>query len=503
MVDLGSLIRRQLAGPREDQMVCYRGDWLTRGWVHDFAERLSTAIEALGLPAGSPIGFVPHSRPEFLAATLALLERGQTITMIYAYQSGEAIGRKLSELNLPVVIAARDQVDGPMLEAALAQGTAVISLSRDGPMIETMASWRPSTERPHRGAPDEPAVELLTSGTTGPPKLFPMSYDRLLGRMVNSNSLGNQVRRPQLLFFPLGNISGLYILMGLVASDDPVILLDKFNVPDWVAFVREVRPEVTNLPPAAFRMILDADVAPEDLASIRYIATGAATLDPTLRREFEAHYPPIRIMQSYGATEFGGVVAAVMPEHVEAFDHAKADAVGRPFGGAQWRILDLTTGEPLPPGQEGRIEVLAPAMSDAWIGTTDLGVVDEDGFLYHRGRLDGAIMRGGFKIMPEQIAEALSSHPGVGAAGVVGRDEPRLGQVPVAAIERQPGVPTPDEAELEAHVRARLPSTMLPAAYLFVDALPRTPSLKIDMAAVHRLFEDRPEDTAQVAGVQA
>lgn len=484
--DLGALIRRRLDGRLDDPMVRYHGEWKTRGWVRDLAERLSAAIDALGLPSGTPIGFAPHNRPEFFAAALALLERGQTIVMIYAYQSSEALARKLGELHLPAVVIAREQLTGPVLAATRELGTAAIAIDRVEPAVETLSPLIASPD--HRWPPAQPGVELLTSGTTGPPKLFPMPYEKLVGRMVASNAMEATARRPQLLFFPLGNISGLYLLMGLIGSDDPVILVDKFTVADWIAFVREVRPAFTNLPPAAFRMILDAEIDPADLAGIRYIATGAATLDPALRRQFEARYAPVRIIQSYGATEFGGVVAAVQPEHVEEFGDAKADSVGRPFGGAKLRILDVETGEPLPPGREGRIDVLAPAMSDAWIGTTDLGLIDTDGFLYHRGRLDGAIVRGGFKIMPEDVAQAIASHPGVSAAAVVGRDDARLGQVPVAAVERLPGIEPPGERELDKHVRDQLPATMAPVGYLFVDALPRTPSLKIDMAAVRRLF---------------
>lgn len=492
VTDLGALIRRQLGGPPDDPMIRYRDDWKTRRWVRDFADRLAAAVDALGLPADAPVGFAPHNRPEFYAAALALLERQRTIVMIYAYQSPEALARKLGELNLPAVVIARDQLVGPVIERLRDLGTAAIALDRDEPFVGTPLRYEAS--RAHRRGPDEPNVELLTSGTTGPPKLFPMPYAKLVGRMVASNSMEASSRRPQLLFFPLGNISGLYLLMGLIGSDDPVILVDKFTIADWIAFVREVRPRFTNLPPAAFRMILDADVDPADLAGIRYVATGAATLDPTLRRQFEARYAPTRIIQSYGATEFGGVVAAVQPEHVEQFGHAKADSVGRPFAGAQLRILDVGTGAPLPAGEEGRIEVLAPAMSDAWIATTDLGLIDADGFLYHRGRLDGAIVRGGFKIIPEQVAEAIASHPGVSAAAVLGRPDPRLGQVPVAVVERLPDTAPPSAQQLDEHVRGRLPATMAPTDYLFVGALPRTPSLKIDMVAVRRLFDDRIAD---------
>lgn len=489
MADIAGLIAERLNRPAEDRMLHYRGEWIDRGWVRAFAEDLDATLDQLGLDPGAPVGLAPHTRPEFIAALLALLERRRSIVMIYAYQSPEAMARKLRELELPVVIAAAEQWPGPMLAAAQAVGTAAISLARAAPTVQCLAPGRPSAERHPRQAPIEAGVELLTSGTTGAPKHFPISYARLFNRMVLDNSTAGAARVPGLLFFPLGNISGLYVLLPLIAADSPVMLLDKFEVAGWLDYVNLVRPTVANLPPAAFRMIIDAGVEPQEIASIRYIATGAATLDPALRREFEGRYGAA-ILQSYGATEFGGVVAAMTPELLADYGPAKADSVGRSWGGASWRVVDVNSGEPLPADQPGRLEVWAPNMAEDWIPTTDLCAIDADGFLYHLGRLDGAIMRGGFKIIPEQVAEALCSHPAVAAAAVVGLPDARLGETPAAAVQLREGVASIEAAGLDAHLRERLPSTMLPSRYLVLPDLPRTPSLKVDLAALRRLFSE-------------
>jgi acyl-coenzyme A synthetase/AMP-(fatty) acid ligase len=486
MDDISGMIRARLDGPPQDPMIRYDGEWIARGWMRDFVAELDATIDALDLEPGAPIGFAPRTQPEFIAALLALIARGRSIVMVYAYQSGEAMARKLEELKLPAVIAAAGQWDGPMLDAAKAAGTAAIAISREAVPVRTLAPWVAGHD--HRRAPREPGIDLLTSGTTGPPKHFPISYEKLFARMVLTNLTDNSGRVPALLFFPLGNISGVYILLPIIATDSPIIVLDKFEVSGWLDYIRAVRPAMVNLPPAGFRMILDADVDFADIASIKYATTGAATLDPTLRRAFEARYG-IPILQAYGATEFGGVVSTVTPAHIEQFGRAKSDSVGRPFGGATWRVVDVETGAPLPAGQEGRLEVLQPAMGNDWIGTTDLCMIDEDGFLYHRGRLDGAIMRGGFKIIPEQVAEALAAHPAVAAVAVVGLPDERLGEVPVAAVQLHDDAVAPSDADLEKHLRERLPSTMLPKHYRFVTTLPRTPSLKVDMAGVRALFE--------------
>ena len=138
----------------------------------------------------------------------------------------------------------------------------------------------------------------------------------------------------------------------------------------------------------------------------------------------------------------------------------KLGSVGRPVPGAQLRVIDPETGAILPAGQEGLLEVVSPQMGPDWIRTTDLGVIDEDGFVFHRARADGAIMRGGFKVLPETIERALLLHAAISAVSVVGVADRRLGQTPAAALQLKPGSAPPSIGELEAHsapARARDP----------------------------------------------
>ena len=144
----------------------------------------------------------------------------------------------------------------------------------------------------------------------------------------------------------------------------------------------------------------------------------------------------------------------------------KFGSVGRSFAGAQLRVVDPETGAVLPPSKEGLLEAISPRIGPHWIRTTDLVVLDEDGFLFHKGRADGAIMRGGFKLLPDTIERALKLHDAISAAGVTGVADKRLGQVPAAAIQLKPGVATPTIAELEKHLRNHVEATHIPAKWL-------------------------------------
>ena len=306
--------------------------------------------------------------------------------------------------------------------------------------------------------------------------------------MIPKASSQPQTGSMPLLSLPFGNIGGLYSYLPHALARHPMTLLEKFSLDAWLAHVHEWRPKSGGLPPAAFRMLLDANVPSEDLASIKYMSTGAATLDPTAHREFEERYG-IPILLSYGATEFGGIVSLMTFEDHAKYGAEKFGSVGRPWAGAQLQVVDPVSRELLPAGTEGELEVLAPRMGPDWIRTTNLAIIDADSFIFHRGRSDGALMRGGFKIVPEVVATALTEHPAIGAAAVVGIADRILGEVPIAAYELRPDAAPVSPEDLEAHLRRSLPATHLPMRYLEVTALPRTPSLKLDIAAVRRMFE--------------
>jgi acyl-coenzyme A synthetase/AMP-(fatty) acid ligase len=169
----------------------------------------------------------------------------------------------------------------------------------------------------------------------------------------------------------------------------------------------------------------------------------------------------------------------------------KLGSAGRAVGECKVRVINQETGAVLPAGAEGLLEVLVPSVSPNWARTSDIGVIDEDGFVFIKGRADGAIVRGGFKILPEGVESALLKHPAVHAAAVVGIADHRLGQVPAAAIELKEGVKEPSPEELEAHLRNHVPAPHIPVMYRFVKQLPRTSSMKVARQDVKALLEQR------------
>src|SRR6185295_2882107 len=155
------------------------------------------------------------------------------------------------------------------------------------------------------------------------------------------------------------------------------------------------------------------------------------------------------------------------------------------------RVVDEATGASLPSGEIGLLEVRADQIDPTqWIRTTDLARLDDDGFLWIVGRADQTILRGGFKVQPETVRVALLRHPAVVDAVVFGVDDDRLGQVPVAVVQ-----PAADESvtdtEVVEHARGLLAPYEVPVTVVVVDALARTPSQKVDLAATRAWFATR------------
>ncbi len=492
---LHEVIASALAGDPDQIALEFGGRAISWGYLKTVADQVDALLGGAGLGEAMPIAFVPRNRPAFVAALLSLIAARRSVMMVYAFQSQAAIAADLAKLRCPAVIAdAQDWTDETL--AALGPGALAIALASgvdDRPQV-TLVAGDPAADRGAlRGPTSEPVLEMLTSGTTGIPKRSPTLYATveravISGSVLDAGKEGKTGGDPGTVNFPISNISGIYSLLPMMAMRRLVLFQEKFDLDAWLAFVARYKPAVVVMPPAGVRMMLDRKIPSDALAGVRYIQIGTAALDIDAHRAFEEAYG-VAILLSYGATEFCGAATTMTSDLHTRFGQEKFGSVGKPVGGNEVRIVDPGDHHILPANSVGIIEVKIPFLGDHFIRTTDLGVIDDDGFLFHRGRNDGVIVRGGFKILPNAIERVIDNYPGVAASCVVGVTEPRLGHVPVAVIEMQKGVAPPDPAALGVHLRATLPATNIPVAYHVVDALPRTPSLKIDLKTVRAMGE--------------
>jgi acyl-CoA synthetase (AMP-forming)/AMP-acid ligase II len=462
----------------------YERRWHSWGDLAASADLIAPLVEP-----GERVAVLLRNRPAQVGIVLGLLRAGACVVTANPDGGAQRVRADLDALGVGTVAGAPDDLRelAPKVRWVASDALGAVAVTGDAPVDATASSnLRPGV-----------AVEMLTSGTTGPPKRVPLTYETfsrvLRGAKHYERNADTEVRLRRgvvIVNSPMVHLGGLFRLLQCVNDGRSFCLLERFRVDEWADAVRRHRPRTVSLVPAALRMVLDADLDPADLASVRSVVCGTAPLAPDDADAFREKYG-VPVLISYAATEFGGGVAGWNLADHERFWASKRGSVGRAHPGCELRVVDPDRGEPLGPDEEGLLEVKASQMGDGagWTRTTDLARIDADGFVWILGRADQAIIRGGFKIRPEDVRAALERDPRVRGAAVVSRRDARLGAVPVAAVELRPGAPAVSPGDLLDRAAGVLARYELPAELRVVDALPRTPSGKVDLAAVRELLD--------------
>jgi long-chain acyl-CoA synthetase len=458
----------------------YEGQWLSWCQVGGMARPIGSLVDR-----GAQVGMLLRNRPAHVAALLGVLLSGGCVVVINPCRGDDRIRADIGALGLPLIIGEPDDVAALVTASG---GTTIVSISDLGNQPVVSADGRAVADAGRPGV----AVRMLTSGTTGPPKRIDLTYEMLarsvMGADPDASPAPTELRRGvAIVNAPLVHIGGVFRVLQCVTEARPFVLLERFDLERWADAVRKYRPRAVSLVPAALRMVLHSDLTRDDLASIRAVTSGTAPLSAEDADAFIEKYG-IPVLTSYAATEFGGGVAGWTLADHQKYWRTKRGSVGRATLGAQLRVVG-EDGTPLGPDQAGLLEVKPgqlPASAD-WMRTTDVARIDTEGFLWILGRADQAIIRGGFKVMPDEVRAALEKHPAVAGAAVVARSDERLGETPVAMVELRERE-TADPGELADFLTKLLARYEIPTEIAIVDSIPRTPSGKPDLSAVAQFF---------------
>jgi acyl-CoA synthetase (AMP-forming)/AMP-acid ligase II len=500
MHDLQGRVKQTLATRPEAVLLEFEGSEWRRAAFARLADKLESRLATRLVSPHSVVALLIRNRPMHIGALWALIAAGRTVAFLNPFQDARQIAAEIAAQRFEALIADRqDWASAAIREAADAAGTLGIAL---GAEPEDSAEWiegqNLAVGATHRAPLPGVAVEMLSGGTSGTPKRIPLSY-RALGFSIHECDMMNRqmgedanfeaLSATLILYGPAVHLGGLFTTLQSGVEGRRLAMLEKLDVPSWRELVKRYRPTLLGLPPAQMRMVLDADVPLAELSAARAARSGNAMLDEETRDRFERRYG-IPVLSVYGATEYCGPIASWTLADHERYGLAKRGSVGRLWPHiATGRILDPGGGGELAVGEVGVLSVRIPTMSDGWITTNDLAKLDSDGFLYLMGRADDAINRGGFKVHPSVIEDALRRHPAVVDTIVIGIPDRRLGSVPVAAVELAAAAESVGSDELRAWLKERLVAYQVPVQ-IRVGALPRTPALKISREGVRKLFSE-------------
>lgn len=482
------------------EAVRFENRWYTWGDLGRVAKGLAGRLDDAGVAPDTPVAWVARNHPALVGAAIGIIGWGRMLAPLSPHQPAAKLAGELERMRMAVVVALPQDWSEELKAAARKIGALGLELRIDD---DDAVALLPGLEEigpgPHREPVPGTPIERITSGTTGTPKRIQGTeavFAEALRMGARSENKSNEPapltlkRSPAIQFNPFAHSGGMYGMLLTISQGRKLVLFERFDVHEWADAVKQYQAKAASLVPTMVKMVLDSDIPDDALQSIIAIRSSTAPLDPDLKKAFEERFG-VPILIEYGASEFlGGVAGWSLADHRQ-FSESKRGAVGRPRPDVELRVLD-DQGNELPTGEVGALEIRCPRFGPDWIPTTDLASIDEDGFLFIHGRADEAIIRGGFKVLPEKVAEALRLHPGVRDAAVIAIKDDRLGQTPLAIVEPMPGAQLTPE-ELKEFAREQLPPYDVPAAFEFMEQMPRTVSMKVARPALRELLAGKYE----------
>ena len=346
--------------------------------------------------------------------------------------------------------------------------------------------------------PEEIAILLFTSGTTGEPKAAVLRHRHLASYVLETvEFLGADPSEATLVSVPPYHIAGISAVLTSIWSGRRIVYLPQFDADDWVTTARDEAVTHAMVVPTMLGRILDVlEEREERLPALRHLSYGGGRMPAPVVERAMARLPDVGFVNAYGLTETSSTIAVLTPDdHREAFAssdapvRARLGSVGRPLPSLELEIRD-DDGKPVPVGERGEIWVRGEQVSgeylglgrkltdDGWFPTNDAGRLDDSGYLFVEGRLDDVIVRGGENISPGEIEDVLEAHPSVAESAVVGVPNDQWGETVAAAIVLVDGTVVTVE-ELQEWVRTRLRSTRCPSQIEFRTELPYSPTGKL------------------------
>ncbi|MCZ2074906.1 MAG: AMP-binding protein [Bryobacterales bacterium] len=489
---LASADSRQLA------IADVRGYGLTYERLRLQIEQTHDALKKSGLGPDDTVGVVLRNNPETAAALLALLSFCRVAPLNPTYTVAE-FDFALRDLNAAAVVtteeipaaataACRCETGLILLKAAKSQVPAEYKLEIRQPPARTECAWSAPE-------PDSIALLLHTSGTTSRPKLVPLTQHNLClssKGVVRVLQLAPEDR--SLTVMPLFHIHGIVAgLLAPIAAGGTVCCAPGFQATRFFSWLDAARPTWYTAVPTMHQAVLTRarhNTATLNCHSLRLIRSSSSPLYASLWDELEATFG-VPVLNAYGMTEAAHQIASVRLPGGACYRNTVGFSTGPEIA-----IFD-SRGVPVSNGESGEIVLrgeqitrgyLQPpearsAFDSGWFHTGDEGRIGGDGLLTLTGRLKEIINSGGEKVSPYEVEEALLAHPGVAEAAVFATPHRMLGEEVASAVVAREGFHI-DEWDLLRTVGLRLARHKMPRRVLFVDAIPRGATGKIQRAGL-------------------
>lgn len=472
-------------------------------------------LRSLGVSRGDRVALVMGNGPECAIATIALAAGAVCVPLNPNFTATE-LYRYFVEAQVTALLTTADthsasrgvahELGLPVLEFLFRPGDKSASLRQISSAARPVAM-----ETAAAGADD--AFVLLTSGTTSRPKIVPLTQAGICRSAFAASRTLELTANDRLLgLLPLFHAHGLFSgLLAALTAGSSVVCTSSFDPDAVFDWIESFRPTwYTAVPPIHSAILMAAKRAKPNLrpCSLRVIRSASSPLPSDVLRGLESLFD-VPVIETYGMTEAASQIAANSlamrkPNSVgrsTGVDIAIIDLQGQPIADAGTPGEIVLRGPTVTRGYDNDASATASAFRDGWFRTGDLGLFDDDGYLFIRGRLKDIINRGGQKVSPAEVEESFLAHPDVAEIAAFALPHTKLGEVVAAAIVLRPGSKV-DARELRDFGRVRLAHFKVPNVLRIVPEIPKGTGGKINRSELAaRLGLAQPKPTAIAASV--
>jgi len=451
------------------------------------ANRVATALIKMGVKPGDHIGLCAPNSAEWLAFYFGVLKAGAVAVTLSSMLKHDELSLLVNHSKPKIMFTSDEKLD----ELTKLKGDKyleeIISPEGDLNFHQLLEMGLGSFKALDRDRTDTAAI-LYTGGTTGVPKGVLLSHENINAAIhtVVFNERSNEIDR-SLCFLPFNHVFGqMHIMNATILSAGCLEVMPTFDLDRILNAMGAGRVTKFFAVPTIYVRLLALEGLKEKLGSVRYCLSAAASMAADAVRQWKER-TGLAIYEGYGMTE-----AAPTVTYNHRYRHV-IGSVGTEVPGVEIQIRD-EKGNQLVQGREGEICVRGPNIMkgyldnpegtreafwrDGWFRSGDIGLYDEDGYLYIVDRLKDMIITGGENVYPHEVEEVLYTRPEVQECAVIGLPDREWGERVTAFIILQQGK-TLDKDELSAYLKAHLSSYKVPKEYLLVDDFPRSPAGKI------------------------
>jgi len=451
-------------------------------------------LQSHGIARGDQIAWLGKNSDRYFLMLYAAARMGVVMAPIGWRLAGPEIGYILADTGAKLVVAGDEFYDtARQVAGAMDNGPHVVTSDF---LFGEIGALEPGEYEP--ATPDDPILQLYTSGTTGNPKGVGLSNRNMFALRrpgLDADQPWDQYRDDDaiLAVMPCAHIAGTGLSALAVSNGIRVQILEEYT-PEGV--LKAVQAGATHLflVPAALQFMIEHPLAQEtDFSGLRYFMYGAAPMPLELLKQAVATMPDTGFLQVYGMTETTGTVTMLPPEDHDVQGNERMRSAGKAVPGVEIQIRD-DNNQAVECGQIGEICILSPSNTagywnrpeataetidaDGWLHTGDAGIMDEDGYVYIQDRIKDMIISGGENVYPAEVESAIYGHPAIAEVAVIGIPSDKWGEEVKACCVAKPGMEI-EAGDVIAYARERIAAFKAPKSIDIIDEMPRNASGKI------------------------